>query len=223
MMEELIKLYTIEELQSLPEPLHHVNRNCHLRRWKEIDDRAVAVLCNEDGIAKWMRDTYPWPYTYESARFYIREVAMKDDYKWCIADSETNIAIGAIGLKTAKDIERLTVEVGYWVGKAWWGKGIITDVLRQFATRTFKHLRLGDEEAQVQRISANVFQGNEGSMKVLQRTGFSREGTLRNAIIKRGVILDMTIFAMTWEDCERLVEYQKLDLDDGRALFNRIS
>jgi len=148
---------------------------------------------------------------------------MKDDYKWCIADSETNIAIGAIGLKTAKDIERLTVEVGYWVGKAWWGKGIITDVLRQFATRTFKHLRLGDEEAQVQRISANVFQGNEGSMKVLQRTGFSREGTLRNAIIKRGVILDMTIFAMTWEDCERLVEYQKLDLDDGRALFNRIS
>ena len=92
-MDKLIKLYTTEELQSLPVPLHHVSNNCHIRRWTYIDDRAMGVLCNEDGIARWMRDAFPWPYTCDSARVFIGEVAMKSDYEWCIADSETNIAV----------------------------------------------------------------------------------------------------------------------------------
>jgi len=181
----------------------------------------MGVLCNEDGIARWMRDAFPWPYTYDSARVFISEVAMKSDYEWCIAHSETNIAVGAIGLKPAKDIERLTVEVRYWIGKAWWERGVITDVVRQFAIRTFKHMRIGDEEEEVQRMSATVFHGKAGSMKVLERAGFSREGTLRSAVIKRGMVLDLTIFAMTRSDCERLAEYQKFAVNDGRALFHR--
>lgn len=61
--------------------------------------------------------------------------------------------------------------IAYWLGKEFWGKGIISNTLKVFINYMFK-------EYGVVKISADAVVENIGSQKVLERCGFELEGTL---------------------------------------------
>lgn len=85
---------------------------------------------------------------------------------------------------------RASAEVGYWLGEQFWGRGIMTEVLRAVTEQAIH--RFG-----IHRVYALPFAENVASARVLEKAGFTREGTLRRSALKDGRILDQAIYAIT--------------------------
>jgi ribosomal-protein-alanine N-acetyltransferase len=90
---------------------------------------------------------------------------------------------GSIGCVLKTDINRKTVEIGYFIGENFWGKGIATEAVKQLVD--FISTRLS-----VVRVETHVFAHNKISMKVLQKNGFYLEAINRKAAIKNNVLID---------------------------------
>ncbi len=99
-------------------------------------------------------------------------------------------AVGAIGIHPRVNEECHTAEIGYWLGEAYWGRGIATAAVRGLAQSAL-------EKTDLYRLFANVFSSNPASMRVLEKAGFQREGILRRAVVKEGVLLDTVVYALT--------------------------
>ncbi len=94
-----------------------------------------------------------------------------------------NEVVGSIGVMTKDDVYRKSIEIGYFLGEAHWGKGIATlavGLLLQYIKMNFD----------VFRVYAEVFGHNIASMKVLEKNGFHLEGIRQKAVIKNNIILD---------------------------------
>lgn len=129
----------------------------------------------------------PHPYTLEDARAWIGQTQAQSPRVSFVIDVNGEAA-GAIGLVVGSDIERYSAEVGYWLGTAYWGRGIATSALRRVCRYAFEELAL-------QRVFATPMLWNPASCKALEKAGFEREGVMRRACIKDGKILDMALYA----------------------------
>jgi RimJ/RimL family protein N-acetyltransferase len=97
-------------------------------------------------------------------------------------------AVGGIGLTPGHDIERYTAEIGYWLGRAYWGTGVMTDAVRAITDYAFAELKL-------LRVFAVPFVRNPPSARVLQKAGYSKEGLMRASAVKDGTLLDQWMYA----------------------------
>ncbi len=73
-----------------------------------------------------------------------------------------------IGIILQNDVERISAELGYWLGKKYWGKGIMTEAIKQMTKYTFENF------GYLHKIYATPFGFNIGSQRVLQKAGFER-------------------------------------------------
>ncbi len=104
----------------------------------------------------------------------------------CVAvDGE---AAGSISLLFKADVSRRSAEIGYWLGRAHWGRGIITAAVRALTAYGFANFDLA-------RIYAVIFSANEASTRVVRKTGYTYEGRLRQAVTKDGRTQDALLFA----------------------------
>src|SRR5690606_15371762 len=136
-----------------------------------------------------LRDRFPHPYTPADAGNWI-ELTRGVTPQTTFAIEVGGEAVGGIGLERHKDIERLSAEIGYWLGRAFWGRGIMSRALSA-ATR------YGFEEMGLIRIFAVPFVRNAPSCRVLEKGGYIREAVMRRSAIKDGVILDQALYAIT--------------------------
>ncbi|KAL3461182.1 acyl-CoA N-acyltransferase [Aspergillus heterothallicus] len=176
---------------------------CHIRPLSHsnpTDGPSLAHHANNPLIAKWMRNAFPDPYTLEGAESWItftEAQSPKLDFAICTSTRENeSVVIGAIGLKAKEDIYRRTMEIGYWVGEEFWGRGIASEALVGFLWWVFAR----EEFGHVGRVEAEVFEGNTGSCKVLEKVGFVLEGRRRGAVEKKGVVLDVLIYGLMKEE-----------------------
>jgi RimJ/RimL family protein N-acetyltransferase len=158
-----------------------------VRSWHKNDLDALVRHANNPKIAANLRDQFPHPYTRSEGARFLAEV--------CDADVETPLAveyageaIGGIGFKLGTDIARLSAEMGYWLGEPFWGRGLTTRAVLATSGWAFENYKLT-------RIFAMAFSHNVGSMRVLEKAGFEREGILRRSAIKNGIILDQILYA----------------------------
>jgi [ribosomal protein S5]-alanine N-acetyltransferase len=84
-------------------------------------------------------------------------------------------------------------ELGYWIAKPYWGKGIVTDSVKAFVKYAFDELGLC-------RITASVFEPNLASARVLEKNGFQLEGHLRKHYQKDGRFMDARIYGLLKTD-----------------------
>ena len=159
----------------------------HVRPWRKSDLDALLRYANNPKIAANLRDQFPHPYTRRDANEYLNYVRTMD-VPMSFAIEYVGEAMGGIGFKLGADIARLSVEMGYWLGEPFWGRGIATRAVRASSEWAF-------ESYKVVRIFATVFSQNAASIRVLEKSGFTLEGTLRRSAIKNGVILDQLMFA----------------------------
>jgi RimJ/RimL family protein N-acetyltransferase len=166
--------------------------NCVVRSWRRGDAADLVEHANNRAVWLQLRDRFPHPYTLADARRWLRLMAG--------VETETNFAItvddravGAIGFEPGRDIECVSAEIGYWLGEAFWGRGIATAALRMVTPYAFDHFPL-------ERLFARVFSRNEASLRVLEKAGYVREGLLRRCAIKDGVVLDQVLYAIIRED-----------------------
>ena len=74
-------------------------------------------------------------------------------------------------------------EHGYGLGRTWWGRGLMTEACRAL-------LRHGFEDLDLEVIYARVDPANRPSVRVVEKLGFTYEGTLRQRTLARGVRVD---------------------------------
>lgn len=99
-------------------------------------------------------------------------------------------AIGSIGAFRQGNIHRQTAELGYYLSEEYWGRGIMTDAIRQLCDILF-------QTTDLLRIYAEPFAYNTASRRALEKAGFQFEGLMKNHAIKNGKVLDMTLYGLT--------------------------
>lgn len=162
---------------------------CILRNWKYSDLESLVKNANNLNVADNLRDGFPFPYTYDHGRQWI-EIAKDNDCFFAITVDDE--AIGGIGLTPGEDIERISAEVGYWLGEKYWGKGITSSALKGTIDYGFNELNL-------ERIFAVPLEQNIASKIVLEKNGFVLEGILRKSVIKSGKIYNQALYAIIKE------------------------
>ena len=154
----------------------------HLRQFKPEDAGALAAICNSRKIWLNVRDRFPHPYTVADAVEWIAYNKKKQPVETFVITHHRQVA-GSIGVIPKDDIYRKSIEIGYFVGEDFQGKGIATQAVALLLEYIHK-------EFDVVRIWAEVFEHNTPSMKVLKKNGFHLESVRKKAVIKNGVIMD---------------------------------
>src|SRR5271167_187038 len=158
-----------------------------VRSWGKSDLDALVRYANNAKIAANLRDQFPHPYTRSAATAYLAEVRSAE-IETSFAVEYEGEAVGGIGFKLGTDIARLSAEMGYWLGEPFWGRGLTTRAVLAASEWAFDNYKLT-------RIFAMAFSHNVGSMRVLEKAGFEREGILRRSAIKNGAVLDQVLYA----------------------------
>ena len=107
------------------------------------------------------------------------------EYRAIVCDGKL---IGSISVEKKDD----DAEIGYMLLNEYSNKGLATEAVKQICSIAFKILSL-------EQITANVFQPNNASIRVLLKNGFKYKGSIPNAVIKDGAVYDLLIYVLTKE------------------------
>ena len=163
--------------------------NCKIRKWKLSDAKDLASVISNKKIQDNLRDGLPYPYTEQDATDYISAMLSEDENKTlAFAITIDNKAIGSIGAFRQKNIHRHTAEIGYYIAEEYWGKGLMTEAVKQICSYIF-------DKSNIVRIYAEPFSYNKASCRVLEKAGFLYDGTLRSNAIKNGKTIDMLMYS----------------------------
>jgi ribosomal-protein-alanine N-acetyltransferase len=150
---------------------------------------ALVRYAKDQAVWLNLRDRFPHPYTRKDAEEWTGRCQSGQMRSLEFAIDLDGEAIGGLGFEPRQDVNRLTAEIGYWLGQPFWGKGIATAAVKEGTRRAFAELS-------IERIEAGVFEWNHASARVLEKAGFIFEGRLRRSIIKDGRIADRLIYAL---------------------------
>jgi RimJ/RimL family protein N-acetyltransferase len=160
-----------------------------LRAWELSDAPALAKVINNKKVQDNLRDGLPFPYHEEDALAFIKMALETGDgaqyIRAILFDGEV---VGCIGVYRKDNIYRMSGEMGYYLGEPYWGRGIMTEAVRQMCGFIL-------ENTDIIRIFADPFAFNDASCRVLEKAGFHFEGLLRKNAVKNGEVVDMKLYA----------------------------
>lgn len=161
-----------------------------LRKWKKEDAESVAIAANNKAIADNLRNVFPNPYTMDDATWYVNDCIEKADAKQITRAIVVNgKAVGSIGVFIKEDVYEKSAELGYWLAEAYWRKGIMSCAVKEICKDAFTMF-------DIERIFAEPFERNSGSRGVLEKAGFTYEGTLRNSVYKNGILQSSCMYSL---------------------------
>lgn len=166
-------------------------QRCTVRSWQTSDVDSVVRYANNRNIWLNLRDAFPHPYTRGDAQHFIRAVRDRAP-ETTFAIEVGGEAIGSIGFQLHGDVERVSAEIGYWIGEPFWGRGITTEALVAVTA-------LAIERHGLTRVYALPFAWNAASCRVLEKAGFVVEARLRRSAVKDGKITDQIQYAFVME------------------------
>jgi RimJ/RimL family protein N-acetyltransferase len=155
----------------------HEDRLWQVRGTRLVAERQAVALA-----------PFPHPYTDKDAEvWYGMLEGMPEPTHWAIAvDGQ---AVGGIGCIVGKEERARCGQFGYWLGEAYWGRGIMTAAAQRVAPYVLERFKLV-------RLESPVFAWNPASMRVLEKCGFVREGVRRASVLKDGQIIDDVLYAL---------------------------
>ncbi len=156
--------------------------NILLRQLRDSDAPALAQLANNKKIWDNVRDLLPHPYSIDDANSFI-QLTQNENPQMSFAIEYEKEFCGMIGLVAQTDVYRRTAEIGYWIGEPYWNKGIATKCVKLVTGYGFNELGFI-------RIHTGIFEYNTGSMKVLLKNGYSKDGIFKRAVFKNGQVYD---------------------------------
>ncbi len=168
--------------------------NIKIRPFQQSDVDSIARYANNFKIWLNLRDIFPHPYSRENAKEFI-QLANEKMPVCDFALEYQGEAVGAIGFIPQNEIYHRSFEIGYWLGEPFWGRGLVAEAVSIFCAHLF------ETQPEIVRLYARVFSHNPGSMRVLEKAGFQKEGILRQAIFKNGELRDEHRYALLREEC----------------------
>ncbi|MBI2559124.1 GNAT family N-acetyltransferase [Candidatus Woesearchaeota archaeon] len=159
-----------------------------IRPYKKGDEILLQRNINDKAVCKYTL-RIPYPYTIKEAKDWISRCIKSKNGK---NKKEIHFAIDVngevIGGMGFIKIEKHKAEIGYWLGKKYWNRGIMTEAVKLMVNFGFKKLKLV-------RIYAQIFSKNRRSARVLEKNGFRFEGLLRKEIYKNNKLSDAILYA----------------------------
>lgn len=161
-----------------------------LRAFRMTDVEAVRLLADDVDVA---RNTLniPHPYEREDAEAWIAshpdQLQRGEAATYAVTAPAEGGVVGAVGLIVEAEHER--GELGYWIGRPYWGRGYATEAAAAVVRWGFRSLGL-------HRIHASHFPRNPASGRVLRKIGMRHEGTLRQHVKKWDEFVDLERFGL---------------------------
>lgn len=161
-----------------------------LRKWHYDDAENIADAADNPNIAKYLRNTFPSPYTLDDAKWYVNDCITKEGIGQITRAIEVDgKAVGSIGIFLKDDVLEKTAELGYWLSEEYWGLGIMPEAVMRICAEAFSCF-------DILRVYAEPFENNLQSKRVLEKAGFTYEGTMRNGICKNREILSYCMYSV---------------------------
>ena len=139
-----------------------------LRRQDERDVPALVALAGDWEVARWTA-VIPHPFTEADARAYVAGSGRENRVAFAIERRIGGALIGCLGIERARVGDGGTGDIGYGIGRPYWGAGYAGEAVRRATRCAFRELGLAALEAE-------VMQGNDASARVLEKAGFRRAG-----------------------------------------------
>ena len=172
-----------------------------LRPIEESDAPALFPLINDADVAAGML-TIPHPYPEDAYVPWIRKsreaMERREMYEMAIVLKETGLPVGACTFSNISWVH-MNAELGYWLGKEYWGRGYTTEAVRSM-------LAFGFEELGLERTYACCFTDNAASARVLEKAGFKYEGCARHEYRKDDKFMDMLRYGIIRQEYDRDVK-----------------
>ncbi len=166
-----------------------LGRKIRLRPTRAADTEAVYNLITNEAILSNL--AFAGPANEEellnSYRRWEKEIKTGENYSLAIERLDQPGSIGCINISFPRHPQQ--ADIGYWLGAPFWNQGYMTEAIRLACHLAFKHLN-------AVRVYATVFVGNLGSRRVLEKNGFSLDGTMRCHVNKRGKWRDAWFFTL---------------------------
>ena len=163
-----------------------------IRSWRPEGAAALARAIGDEAVQANLRDGLPFPYSVSDAGAFIGFALAAGDGMYSFAVTENDVCIGSVSVTRGENIHRLTGELGYYIARERWGRGYATRAVREICRYVF-------ENTDIVRIYAEPFADNAASCRVLEKAGFTLEGTLRANAIKSGRIRDTRMYSLLRE------------------------
>jgi RimJ/RimL family protein N-acetyltransferase len=159
-----------------------ISRRLVLRAPCKDDAGAIAALANDWEVARRLT-RLPHPYTLEDAVFFLEEIVPKE-LVWIIESSAELVGVAGLtpdaehdpekwepvfGKRSCSNKDRGSVELGYWLGRAFWGHGYATEAAGLVIDYAF-------DRADAILVTAGCFTDNVRSLRVLRKLGFAIKG-----------------------------------------------
>lgn len=161
-----------------------------LREWQYDDVEDISIAANNPNVAKNLRNTFPNPYSIDDAKWYVNDCISNEGKKQItraiVVDGK---AVGSIGVFIKNDVYEKSGELGYWLSEDYWRQGITSTAVQQICKKAFSTF-------DIIRIFAEPFDCNIGSKGVLEKAGFTYEGTMRNGVYKNGKIVSYCMYSI---------------------------
>jgi|WetSurMetagenome_2_1015567.scaffolds.fasta_scaffold337891_1 RimJ/RimL family protein N-acetyltransferase len=161
-----------------------IGKKINLRLIHKADAASICRHARDKDISRYT--FIPYPYRLENALKFIRDTHKQrrkgNILTFGIECKETGEIIGMISLMRIDNVNH-SGEVGYWLGKKFWGKGFMLEAVQLICGHGFKKIKMV-------RIYARVLHPNLASARVLEKAGFRYEGRLRKTTLRYGRWLD---------------------------------
>lgn len=171
-----------------------------LRRFHMADAQNISNYLSDISVSRYLSDSICCPYSFERAERFIH--LSLDNFPLECAIELDGCFAGAINLIEKRDVYRSNLEVGYWLGRPYWNRGIAKEALRQITRVAFK-------ESDIARVYAQVFVENTASCKVLEGCGYVQEGFHPKSLTKDCILYDAAVYATlrdSWHEWDRKTE-----------------
>jgi RimJ/RimL family protein N-acetyltransferase len=159
---------------------------CRVRPWQKSDGDSLVQHANNFNVARQLRDRFPHPYTSADAKVFLKHATKAEDPS-NLAIEVDGAAAGGVGYVPGHDVERYSAEIGYWLGEAFWGRGITSEAVALVTAHAF-------DELNYLRLFALPFADNAASARVLEKAGYVREAVLRSSSVKFGEPKDQLLY-----------------------------
>ena len=165
------------------EPVTLEGKGIRLRKWRHTDADRIVAACSDERTRHWLADSLPSLYTLEHAHSYIAGISEQARNRkalgWCVADSHSDLCLGAISVMNLRDALGTAGEIGYWTHPDARRRGVMSEAVRL----AVRHAFMPHEDGGLGRIRLrlNAADGNLASQQIARANGFVEVGRDRLA------------------------------------------
>jgi len=166
-----------------------VRKGLYLKRITHDDAREVFDLIDRNRL--FLRRWLPFvdeTHTAENTLAFVDSLQKPFCNQMVFSIVHDDVIAGLIGFKDIDALNR-RLEIGYWIGEKFQGKGIVTESCRALINKAFKNMNIN-------RIAIRCAIGNTASSNIPKKLGFSLEGIERQGERHREIFLDLEVYSL---------------------------